>query len=187
MPIKYGDGDLERTPAVQLTEEHMNKQDITILFHYNEWSTARILGKAAMLSQAQFLASVPFPHGSLRATLVHALFAEWVWRRRWEGFPRNSVLNPEDFPTLDALSERWAEETRRLNDFVANVSEERLQSKFNYVSTEGLAHERVMWESMAHVVNHGTQHKTEAAAILTAFGHSPGDIDLIVYFNEGGQ
>jgi hypothetical protein len=31
---------------------------------------------------------------------------------------------------------------------------------------------------------HGTQHKTEAAAILTGFGHSPGDIDLVVHMNE---
>jgi uncharacterized damage-inducible protein DinB len=44
----------------------------------------------------------------------------------------------------------------------------------------------MVWESMLHLVNHGTQHKTEAAAILTGFGHSPGDIDLIVYLNEGG-
>jgi uncharacterized damage-inducible protein DinB len=39
---------------------------------------------------------------------------------------------------------------------------------------------------MAHVITHGMQHKTEAAAILTGFGHSPGDIDLIVYLNERG-
>ena len=38
---------------------------------------------------------------------------------------------------------------------------------------------------MAHLVNHGAQHKTEAAAILTGLGHSPGDIDLILYFNKG--
>ncbi len=37
---------------------------------------------------------------------------------------------------------------------------------------------------MAHLVNHGTQHHTEAVAILTDLGHSPGDIDLIVFLNE---
>lgn len=70
-------------------------------------------------------------------------------------------------------------------NFVENVTDEELYRKFHYVSTEGYPHERVLWEAMAHLVNHGTQHKTEAAAILTGLGHSPGDIDLIVYLNKG--
>ena len=70
--------------------------------------------------------------------------------------------------------------------FVVNVTEERLESRIRYISTEGEPHERLLWECMAHLVNHGTQHKTEAAAILTNLGHSPGDIDLIVYLNEKG-
>jgi uncharacterized damage-inducible protein DinB len=37
---------------------------------------------------------------------------------------------------------------------------------------------------MAHVVNHGTQHRSEAAAMLTEFTHSPGDIDLIMFLRE---
>ena len=66
------------------------------------------------------------------------------------------------------------------------MTEEKLYSKFKYISTEGFPHERMLWESMAHLVNHGTQHKTETAAILTGMGYSPGDIDLIVYLNEVG-
>jgi uncharacterized damage-inducible protein DinB len=69
--------------------------------------------------------------------------------------------------------------------FVENLTDDRLYTKFKYTSTEGFPYERVLWEAMAHLVNHGTQHKTEAAAILTGFDQSPGDIDLIVYINEG--
>src|SRR6266508_6622313 len=156
----------------------MNKQQILTLFQYNAWSNAKILDAASNITQEQFLASVPFPHGSLQRTLVHALFSEWVWRRRWEGIPQNPGWKPDDFPTFESLRRRWAdEETRRMN-FVGNMTDDQLYNKFKYVSTEGYPHERVIWESMLHLVNHGTQHKTEAGAILTGLGRSPGDIDL---------
>ena len=163
----------------------MNKQDVLILFQYNAWSTAKILEAASSITEEQFLAPAPFPHGSLRGTLVHAAFGEWVWRKRWEGSPQNPVWKAEDFPTFESLRSRWADEQRWLMKFVSDVTDEMLYRSFNYVSTEGFPHERVLWESMAHLVNHGTQHKTEAAAILTSLGRSPGDIDFIVFLNEG--
>jgi uncharacterized damage-inducible protein DinB len=163
----------------------VNKQDILILYNYNAWSNAKILEAAAHVTTEQFLAPVPFPHGSLRRTLVHALFAEWVWRKRWQGSPSNPRIEPEEFPTFESLRTRWTEEESRLMNFAANVTDEGLYTTIKYISTEGYPHERVLWECMAHLVNHGTQHKTEAAAILTGIGHSPGDIDLIVFLNEG--
>ena len=165
----------------------MDKQTFLVLYRYNAWSNARILDAASRLTQEQFLASAPFPHGSLRGTLVHALSGEWIWRRRWEGTPQNPILKPEDFPTLESLRARWDDEETKLMPFVADFTDERLSGRIEYISTEGLPHERALWECMAHLVNHGTQHKTEAAAILTGLGRSPGDLDLIVYLNETDQ
>jgi uncharacterized damage-inducible protein DinB len=164
----------------------MNKKYIQLLFDYNRWCNTRILGTAAKLTDEQFLAPGRFPHGGLRATLVHALFAEWVWRMRWQGTPPSEHyrLRPEEFPTFAALQTRWMEEETLLREFVAGLTDERLESELEYTSTEGGRHKRVLWETMAHFVNHGTQHRTEAAAILTDLGHSPGDIDLIVFINE---
>ena len=163
----------------------MNKQFISVMYQYNAWSNAKILDAASHVTQEQFLAPTFLPHGSLRGTLVHTLFAEWVWRKRWEGTPQNPTLQQEEFPTFESLQVRWTDEKTRLMKFVADLTDERLYGKINYVSTEGDPHERLLWETMMHLVNHGTQHKTEAAAILTGMGHSPGDIDLIVYLNEG--
>jgi uncharacterized damage-inducible protein DinB len=164
----------------------MNKHDIQLLYEYNRWANARILRAAAKLTEEQYLAPGKFPHGGLRGTLVHMMFWEWVWRMRWQGtVPDNrDRLQPEEFPTFTSLHARWTEEENRLMDFVAALTDKKLNTEFDYTSTEGDQHRRVLWEAMAHVVNHGTQHRSEAAAMLTEMGHSPGDIDLIVFLNE---
>lgn len=161
----------------------MNKQDIHILYQYNQWANAKILNTAAHVTQDQYLAPASFPHGGLRGTLVHALFAEWIWRNRWEGTSPTRRLKPEEFPTIESLRTRWLEEEKQLMDFVDRVTDEKLDNTFSYTNTSGKPLTKILWQAMAHLVNHGTQHRTEAAAILTDFGHSPGDIDLI-YFLE---
>jgi len=163
----------------------MNKQDLQVLYAYNRWANGRILETAAKISTAQFVAPSDFPHGSLCGTLVHTLFAEWVWRLRWQGAAPSGHWKPEDFPSLTSLEIRWQAEEIKLIEFVDGLVEERLTAEFDYISTEGNPHRRVVWETMVHLVNHGTQHRSEAAAILSAMGQSPGDIDLVVFLNEG--
>jgi uncharacterized damage-inducible protein DinB len=163
----------------------VNLQDIRVLYAYNRWANARILDAAAQISDAQFLAPGPFPHGGVRGTLVHASFAECAWRMRWQGSAAHVRWKPEEFPTVASLAARWREEEIRLMEFIAGLTDRALTAELAYTSTEGGRHRRVLWETMAHLVNHGTQHRSEAAAMLTQMGHSPGDIDLIVYLNEG--
>jgi len=162
----------------------MNKQDVLILYQYNQWANARILTAADRLTPEQFLAPASFPYGGLRGTLVHALSAEWIWRTRWEGTSPTVMLKAADFPDFPSLRARWAEEESRLMSFVDAVSDESLNKTFDYTNTAGQPFTRVLWHAMAHLVNHGTQHRTEAAAMLTDLGHSPGDIDLIVFLSE---
>ena len=159
----------------------MNKQDILVLYKYNQWANAKILNAAAGVTEEQYLAPASFPHGGLRGTLVHALSAEWIWRKRWEGASPTHLLKPEEFPTFHALRARWLDEENDLLGFVEGVTDEQLNNEFNYTNTSGKPFKRVLWQAMVHLVNHGTQHRTEAAAILTEFGHSPGDIDLIYF------
>ena len=156
------------------------------MYEYNRWANAHILGAAAKLTEEQYLAPGKFPHGGVRGTLVHALFAEWVWRMRWQGTAPDYRywLQPEDFPTFASLHARWTDEENFLMEFVAALTDKKLETEIDYTSTEGGRHRRLLWEAMAHVVNHGTQHRSEAAEMLSQMRHSPDDLDLIVFLNE---
>ncbi len=163
----------------------MNKQDIQLLYQYNQWANARILKAASHVTDEQFLASASYPHGGLRSTLTHALFAEWIWRKRWEGdSPKAAAFTAADFPSFKSLYARWIEEEKHLQSFVEQITDEKLNSLLEYQTTKGDLYKEILWELMIHVINHGTQHRSEAAAMLTELGHSPGDIDLIVFLRE---
>lgn len=166
-----------------LQRKIMNKQDVTLLYEYNHWANVKILDAAVNVTSEQFLAPASFPHGGLRGTLVHTLFAEWIWRHRWEGTSPAIRLKPEDFPTFESLRLRWADEEKLLMTFVDHATDEKLNNRFFYKATDGTPYERILWQTMLHLVNHGTQHRSEAAALLTGFGHSPGDIDFVYFLD----
>lgn len=162
----------------------MNAKDIQLLYKYNSWANAKILDVAAHITQEQFVASASYPHNNLRHALTHTLFAEWLWRNRWMGNSPSTPFLSEDFPTFEALRSRWVQEGSLLNNFVDSLTNERLNSTFQYKTIKGDLFESILWQAMVHVVNHGTQHRSEAAAILTELGFSPGDIDLIIFLRE---
>ena len=162
----------------------MNKENIQLLYKYNQWANAKIFTAASSLTIEQFITPAKFPYGGMRSTLTHTISAQWVWLKRWEGDSPTNGLNPEDFPTFESLKSRWVEEEENLMKFVASCSEEKLNQVLQYKSLNGEPFENILWQMMAHVVNHGTQHRAEAAAMLTEFSHSPGDIDMILFLRE---
>jgi uncharacterized damage-inducible protein DinB len=68
--------------------------------------------------------------------------------------------------------------------FVLAQTDDNLNEAFQYKTMDGQARENVLWHAMAHVVNHGTQHRSEAAAMLTEMDSSPGDVDMILFLRE---
>ena len=164
----------------------MNLPDIFLLYEYNDWATRRILTASAQVSPEQFMVPASHSFGSLRGTLVHTLDAEYSWRMLLQHNTLETFreMKDEDFPTLEALEQRWMREHELMRAYLASLQEEGVSGIVRYTTPEGEKRERVRWHCLLHVVNHGTHHRSEAAAILTDFGHSPGDLDFTVFLNE---
>jgi uncharacterized damage-inducible protein DinB len=163
----------------------MNKKDILTLYAYNYWANARVLKAAANVTPDQFVAPFALSHGSLRGALVHVLAAETVWRLRCQAGISPAALPAEnEFATLELLRERWAAEETAMRSFLESLSDERLAERIQYTTTKGVPFENVLWHLLAHVVNHGTQFRSEAAIALTAYSQSPGDLDMLFFFRQ---
>ena len=163
----------------------MNKNDILTLYAYNYWANARVLNAAARLTPDQFTAPAGLSHGSVRGALVHILGAETVWRLRCaEGISLTALPNENDIPTVEVLCERWLAEEQKMRAYLDSLSDEALNRTVRYKTTKGVPFENVLWNLLVHVVNHGTQFRGEAGIALTAYGQSPGDLDLLLYFRE---
>jgi uncharacterized damage-inducible protein DinB len=163
----------------------VNKNVILMLFDYSAWANRRILDAAEGLSQEQFTAPAGLDYGSLRGTLVHILSAETTWRERCqEGISPSSSLVEEAFPTLASLRAQWEEAEQAMRAFLAGLTDEDLRRDVHYRTKKGVPYENPLWQLLLHVINHGTQHRAEAAITLTQHGCSPGDVDLIVFLRE---
>src|SRR4029077_4723180 len=86
----------------------MQPETIRELYVYNHWANQRALASVTPLSPEHFTRGMGNSFGSLRDTLAHIRSAEWIWLERWLGRSPRSMLPASDFPTVEALRQRWA-------------------------------------------------------------------------------
>lgn len=163
----------------------MNKADISLLLTYNFWANERILAACDGVSTEAFTRAVtPDPGwGSLRGILVHALDAEYGWRCVLQAQDADEILDVADFADVATLKTRWAAERAAWLEYEASLSEASLNAGYGENPNAGPR----VWQIILHVINHGTQHRSEAAALLTGYGHSPGEYDLGVFLHEKAE
>ena len=173
----------------------MKTEEIRLLYEYNDWVDARFLAACARVRPEQYAAPNPFGtgYGGLRATMVHLLDNLWQWRITLQGHYNEPLANEaaydatelhEDaFPTLDVLQERWVMEQREWRAYLDTLTDETLNGTIRYV-IPGVVRERVVWHILLDAIFHAMQHRSEAAALLTVYGQSPGDYDFTMFLSE---
>jgi uncharacterized damage-inducible protein DinB len=160
---------------------------IRTLYRYNAWANGRVLDTAERLTPEQLVAGGGASFESVRDTLVHTMGAQWLYLERWQGRSPRAMLDPREFPDLASIRERWDGIERRTAAFVAGLDDARLAAVVAYVNAAGERWAYPLWQQMVHQVNHGTQHRSEAAAMLTQLGHSPGWLDFLYFIDlQGG-
>jgi len=153
----------------------MQTDEVRFLFDYDRWATKRVLAVLDGLDPEVWSRTNVVDERGLGGILVHQLGAAQRWRHSFQDTGEEPTPEEEPLPTIAELRERWDAEWAAVDAWLATITD-----GFVAYVYEGVP----VWQMLVHVVNHGTQHRTEAAALLTAEGRSPGQLDLIDYAEE---
>lgn len=155
------------------------------LYVYNSSATRRVLELAGELTAEEFTSELVRGQPSIRDTLVHLTDAQQCHVSWWNGsmtrdesFARQ--FPPSDYPDVVTVMAFWVsieQETDAFTDTL--IADSDLERVYKRTRSDGTGIERQLFEMMLHTANHGTQHRSEVAMMLTSLGHSPGDLDLI--------
>jgi uncharacterized damage-inducible protein DinB len=149
----------------------MRADEIRFLFGYDRWATHRVLDALDGIGPDVWGRSGVVGERGLGSILVHHLGSSQRWRTLFQARPIDDDLRLELQPllTVDELRARWETEWVAVDAWLQTLTDDAIAEL-----DEGMP----VWQLLVHVMNHGTQHRSEAAALLTAEGRSPGELDL---------
>jgi uncharacterized damage-inducible protein DinB len=162
----------------------MAVRDLATLFDYSYWANAKLFDVLSRLPEGDFSKSVAGSYGSIRNTLVHMLSAEAGWLDRCGGPPRGPKLNPDDFPTLASVTDRWTIVERQMRDFLAALTEAGIGRRIEFVIPGTPPHVMSIGEMLHHSAIHNVHHRGQIALLLRTLGHAPGNFDALFYYQE---
>ncbi len=161
----------------------MNASDLQLMFGFNDWANNKILAAAATLSEQKYFAVTDHALGSIHSTLFHHLNSEYYWRMVLQFAPEiPSDLDAARFSTFTLLRAKYAEEAALRAAFLYTLSDKDAESSVHFrFEADGPSIAMPRWHILWHVLNHGNQHRAEAAHMLTQHGASPGDLDVMFF------
>jgi uncharacterized damage-inducible protein DinB len=162
----------------------MSPAEMQLLYDFNAWANQRSLAAAEKLTVEQFTKPLGSSFSSVRDTLAHIYGAEWIWLERFQGRSPAGLPDVTQFADLVSLRERWFEHEARLLAFVRGVAQFDLDREMEYKTLRFGVYRNPLWQSMQHLVNHGTYHRGQVTTMLRQLGAQPILTDLMHFYRE---
>lgn len=158
------------------------------LARYNLWATRRLLDEhVTLLDEASYRRDVGLFFHSVHGTLNHLLVGgDLVWYPRFARgeSPQGVTLSDEIETDRAALRARLIESGERWIALVENIAPERYAGELRYTTMRGTPAVLPFAATLAHVFNHGTHHRGQITATLTALGQPGPELDLVYMLQQ---
>ena len=154
-------------------------------FKHNTMMNRRLVEACRHLTSEQLGATAMGTYGSIGATLVHIANAQVGYSARLLDTERPERLPEDPFPGFEALAERFALGDARLEEAAAQAGQDR-DVQVTGDDPPGT------WSMpvslfLLQAINHGTEHRSQVATILTQVGVEHPEMDGWTYFLDSGR
>lgn len=132
-------------------------------------------------------------YGSVLALLSHILLSDLTWLRRLGAQEkvtakvfdvRFSSISDQPFLTLTEFADHREELDRAIETYCAALSEDALETPFDYQNSKGCEFTQKRWQALLHMFNHQTHHRGQVAQVLDEDGIKNDVSNIIWYLRE---
>ena len=153
------------------------------LARHNVWATQRLLAAVADVTDADYRRDAGLFFKSIHGTLNHLLVGEHLlWRRRFaEGVSPRVALDAEVESDRQALAQALTDGALAWEPLIRSWAADRFDGQLTYTTMRGQAAVLPFGLTLTHVFNHGTHHRGQITAALTALRHPAPELDMVYW------
>lgn len=164
----------------------MSKDHLRLMANYNIWATDKLVQQLESMPVKALQQDCGLFFNSIFGTLNHLLLGEhYIWYPRFaEGVSPALALNQivETDPTV--LLQALREKSNKWVDFIEQLDATTLAGCLSYTTTAGQHLSLPYAATLMHVFNHGTHHRGQVSAAITAMGYDCPELDMVYMLRE---
>lgn len=167
----------------------INVESLQLLARYNIWATTKLSQALANVTDADFYRDSGLFFQSIFGTLNHLLLGEHeLWFSRFaKGYSPTLQLNSIAEQDRHILIQTLQEKAFNWITFLNDLDPQDLAGNLNYQTSTGQPKSLPYAATLVHVFNHGTHHRGQISAALTAMGYACPELDLVYMLVEEQQ
>ncbi len=156
-----------------MTNEHLQR-----IFQHNRWANRLIMDACRDLTPEQLTATVVGTFGELGQTLAHITAAEawYVWRFD-KTDPAFDWDDEQPVPPVGEMATILDQTGARFVELATTTPDDQILT----YERQGQENRWPAWVVLGQVIDHGREHRSHVATILTQLGIEPPDMDMWAY------
>jgi uncharacterized damage-inducible protein DinB len=149
-------------------------------FAFNSWAWRQVFESVQTLDDVAYHAvRLNLFHDTIHAQLVHGMAIERVWYWHCLGELETRMMVPADFSDFTAVAVQWRTIRHAWANFLQPLTDEQIGRPLPGPQQLGARFRIRVIDAVLHIVNHGTEHRSQLTPILADLGAPTKPLDYI--------